>query len=547
MPSTDFNTIPTHRLPLQVMEKQNQAYLPLLLSVMMAAGLLLGVRMRDAGPVVEVIQYHDTLRTTAVHGAVEEIIRYIEARYVDPMHRDSLISQAIGKVMGQLDPHSNYLTPAEMLQLNETREGQFSGIGIEFTVIEDTIYILRTIADSPAAKAGIRTGDRLIQIGGEIVTGEQAKPVLLSSLIRGKQGTPLRVKVFRPGSGMLDFQLYRATVTLASVSPGMMVDSTLGYIAIKRFGATTYREFMLELEQLVNEHQMQDLMIDLRGNPGGYLHEAVNILSQLFEDKNKLLVYTLGKNNDRNEYRTNGKPFFRVGQVIVLVDEYSASASEIVAGAIQDWDRGWVMGRPTFGKGLVQEQYPLTNGGAILLTVARYYTPSGRSIQRDYSDRTRYMAGKMNGDSAPALITDTVEYYTAGGRKVFGGGGIKPDVNIISDSIEATPLYKTWNPVIQKFIIASWENLHYKSEVEFPAEDWEAFLAWYENTYKGKKPKWDKEKDKAQAEKILRGLFAQEIARVFGTEKDQIAIRVRQDPEILHAVRIFRENPLPPK
>lgn len=526
------------------MEKQNQTYLPLLLSVMMAAGLLLGVRMRDAGPVVEVIQYHDTLRTTAVQGAVEEIIRYIEARYVDPMHRDSLISQAIGKVMSQLDPHSNYLTPAEVLQLNETREGQFSGIGIEFTVIEDTIYILRTIADSPAARAGIRTGDRLIQIAGENITGEQAKPVLLSSLIRGKQGTPLRVKVFRPGSGMLDFQLYRATVTLASVSPGMMADSALGYIAIKRFGATTYREFMLELERLVNEHQMKDLLIDLRGNPGGYLHEAVNILSQLFEDKNRLLVYTLGKDNDRNEYRSNGKPFFRVGQVIILVDEYSASASEIVAGAIQDWDRGWVMGRPTFGKGLVQEQYPLTNGGAILLTVARYYTPSGRSIQRDYSDRTRYMAGKMNGDSSSHVgIVDTAVYYTAGGRKVFGGGGIKPDINIISDSIEATPLYKTWNPVIQKFIIASWENLRYNNEVEFPAEDWEAFMAWYERSYKGKSPKW--EKDKAKSEKIIRGLFAQEIARVFGTEIDQIAIRVRQDPEILQAVRMFREKPFP--
>lgn len=519
--------------------------MPLLLSGMLAAGLLLGGKMKDAGPVVEVVRYHDTLRTVAVEGAMEELVRYIDARYVDDLDRDSLIGNAIQGLMAQLDPHSEYLPPEEVRRLRETRDGRFSGIGVEFTIMDDTVYVLRTLEESPAREAGLQPGDRLLMVNEHAVSGVEASVASISERMRGEQGQRVRLKVWRPGVGNMDLQLRRATVQVPSVLPGMMLDSTTGYIAIRRFGAQTYREFMQQLEKLANDGPMQDLLLDLRGNPGGYLQEAVNILSQLFPERNRLLVYTVGRQKDRQEYTTSGKNFFPVGRLVVLVDEYSASASEIVAGAVQDWDRGLVAGRRTFGKGLVQEQYPLSNGAAVLLTVARYYTPSGRSIQRDYSDAARYREGsglRPETANGPGPVpADTTRFQTAGGRVVFGGGGIAPDILIPADTLRLTEAWKDLAPWVQRFIL---------QELVLPGLEAEAIeqtgdTHWwdrYRDMIRRKAPDWAGQLENPAFARVMRHYLESEIIRIFRSEDEFNQWKVREDEEIRRGLTLFRDQ-----
>lgn len=524
--------------------RPQRIFLPLLLSGMLATGLLLGGKMKDAGPVVEVVRYHDTLRTMAVEGAMEELVRYIDARYVDDLNRDSLIGKAIQSLMGQLDPHSEYLPPEEVRRLRETRDGRFSGIGVEFTIMDDTVYVLRTLEDSPAREAGLQPGDRLLQVDEQPVSGVEATVASISDRMRGEQGQRVRLKVWRPGVGNMDLQLRRASVQVPSVLPGMMLDSVTGYIAIRRFGAQTYREFMQQFERLSNEHSMQDLLLDLRGNPGGYLQEAVNILSQLFSERNRLLVYTVGRQKDRREYATSGKNFFPVGRLVILVDEYSASASEIVAGAIQDWDRGIIAGRRTFGKGLVQEQYSLSNGAAVLLTVARYYTPSGRSIQRDYSDAARYAEGsglrlETALSNGPPPV-DTTKYLTAGGREVFGGGGITPDVLIPADTIRLTEAWKELTPWIHRFILQELVLPGLEAEA-IEAKDDAYWWGRFREMIRRKAPAWSGALDKEAFARLMRRHLEGEITRVFEGEEAFNQFRIRQDEEIARAQALFRD------
>jgi carboxyl-terminal processing protease len=537
------------------MTEKTKILLPLLLSVMMSAGIILGGKMQDAGPIVEIIRYKDNLGNAAMEGPIEEMIRYIDARYVDPLSRDSLIKQAISTIVGQLDPHSDWLPPLEVQRLKESREGHFSGIGLEFTLLNDTVFVLRNLEDSPSSEAGILAGDRLLMINDSLIAGPGITYEKVATLIRGEQGSKVRLKLWRPGEGNLDVQVRRASISTPSVMPGIMLDSTTGYLAIKRFGATTYREFMQELEILSRDQGMKDLLIDLRGNPGGYLNEATNILSQLFEDRKNLLVYTVGRTNDRREYTSTGKVFFRVGKVILLVDEGSASASEIMAGAIQDWDRGLIAGRRTFGKGLVQEQYPLKDGSALLLTVSRYFTPSGRSIQRDYSDAQAYAkdltsrseSGELTA-AKPVFTQDTTVFFTYGGREVFGGGGIVPDIHIPLDSVRVSTVYRQLLEVLPRFIIEeilqgnpryTFEDITDHSKV-LDQEVW----AKYVQFVKKNNTKLAAQLESKSMAKAIRYRLFNEVGRILGGENAQNAITAGYDPEVQLTLGLFKQKKL---
>lgn len=436
-------------------------WLPFLLSAVLAIGMFIGMRFEAANTKFnneDLTAFH---RSLAGQGSVEELMRYIEAKYVEEPDKDLLVRKAIESIIGELDPHSSYIPAEELVAINEQMEGNFDGIGVEFMLLDDTIVIVSPLAGGPSEAVGIRAGDKIIAIEDSIVAGKNMETQDIYKLLRGKKGTKVRVDVMRnTQKALLNFTITRDKIPVHSVDVAMMLDEKTGYINVNRFSATTYDEFVKSLETLVETHQMRDLIIDLRHNPGGYLTQATKMLGQLFPEKDKLLVYTEGRTVKRTEYKTNGRTFYNIGQVVVLIDEGSASASEIVAGAIQDHDRGVIVGRRSFGKGLVQEQYPLRDGSALRLTVARYYTPSGRCIQKNYAEKTtyeddleeRYTNGELSEEDS-MVIADSTRYFTANGHIVYGGGGIIPDYFVPLDTALVSNAYLIWRQHIPAFVI----------------------------------------------------------------------------------------------
>lgn len=421
---------------------------PLALSMMLAIGMLFGYKMndRDQGSLIEFV---DIANSPAAVGEIEELIRFIETRYVDSVDRDFLVEKAIKSVLGELDPHSVYISPEQLKSVNEEMEGTFRGIGVEIFYIEDTVNIISTITDGPADRAGIKPFDKLIGINDSIVAGKELKFNDIRKMLRGDIGEELSLKLLNRDHEEKIADIVINDIPVSSVKGGVMIDDKTGYIKIDRFGAKTYSEFMEYFQTLTEKEGMKNIVIDLRDNPGGYLPQATNILSQLFKEKGNLLVYTKGNNDRKFEYKSTGKTFFPIDKVSILIDENSASGSEILAGAIQDWDRGVIVGRRSFGKGLVQEQYDLSNHGALRLTIARYYTPSGRSIQRTYEDmdsyytdyEDRYYSGEFFSKDSIAK-GNAKEFKTMQlKRPVYGGGGITPDIFIPIDSVLFDPFY----------------------------------------------------------------------------------------------------------
>jgi len=415
--------------------------------MVLVGGMLIGTKMQSNPPTVAAIDgpksEQDLPPSSIGQGKLEELIRYIESRYVDAVNKDELVKEAIDNILYQLDPHSTYISAEQLKEVNEQLEGSFDGIGIEFVVVDDTVTVVAALSGGPAEGAGILSGDKIVQIEDSLTIGKNIDYEGVLGKLKGEKGTKIALGILRGDENKIrKFTLTRDKISVHSVEVSYMLDDLTGYIKINRFSANTYEEFMKSLEKMVDEKGMKHLVIDLRQNPGGYMQEATSILSQLFKDKEKLLVYTEGKNVPRNDIKSTGRTFYDVNNIAVLTDEGSASASEILAGAIQDWDRGVIIGRRTFGKGLVQEQYRLRDGSAIRLTVARYYTPSGRCIQKPYEGREDYdedvseriESGELY-DGHEILHEDTTKYYTDAGRVVFGGGGIEPDVFIPLDSI----------------------------------------------------------------------------------------------------------------
>lgn len=372
---------------------------------------------------------------------VGQILRIINEAYVDTVNMDSLEEVAIEELLTQLDPHSVYIPARDLQQANEGLEGNFEGVGIEFSILDDTIMVANVLKDGPASKVGILAGDRIIKVDTTNVAGVGIKNEQVFKLLRGAAGTKVLVHLFRPdGKRKISFNISRGQIPIYSVDAALMLNNQTGYIKIERFAASTHQEFLEALEKLQTQ-QMKNLILDLRNNPGGYLSAATDIADEFLNDK-KLIVYTEGRTQRRVEYRAENPGSFENGKLIILIDEGSASASEIVSGAVQDWDRGVILGRRSFGKGLVQEPFQLSDGSAVRLTVSRYYTPAGRCIQKDYTEgveayeheiSNRYEDGEVN-DETKLKIKDSTVYKTDKGRKVYGGGGIMPDVFVAVDT-----------------------------------------------------------------------------------------------------------------
>lgn len=370
---------------------------------------------------------------------IQEIMDLIKNKYVDDVQPEALADTAIQAMLSKLDPHSVFI-PAENLQaVNEDLAGKFYGIGIEFNIIEDTLNVTTVIKDGPAFKAGLLAGDRFLKVGDSIITGKSVGADKIRKLLRGDRGEKADITILR-GTEQKKITVTRDAVPLYSLDAAYMIDKTIGYIRLNKFSQQTYREFMDALLGL-KKQGLQKLVLDLRGNGGGILDEAVEIADE-FLAGDKLITYTEGKHTPKKEYRCRRDGQFENGALVVLADEGTASASEVLIGALQDWDRATVVGRRSFGKGLVQEQFDLSDNSALRLTIARYYTPVGRSIQRPYDNggkayyeeiNKRYHDGETQ--SADSVKNDTTKIYkTKAGKTVYGGGGITPDYFVPIDT-----------------------------------------------------------------------------------------------------------------
>ena len=381
-------------------------------------------------------------------GKLESLLYHIDRMYVDEVNKQELVDAAIVRILEELDPHSIYIPKEDLEEVNEPLKGNFEGVGIQFNIIRDTIYVVDAIPGGPSERLGIRAGDRILTIDTENAAGVGFKNSDVMKRLRGKKGTKVTVTMGRRGEpAPLEFVITRDKIPIFSVDAGYMATPTVGYIKVSRFSATTMKEFREKMDEL-KAMGMQDLILDLQGNGGGYLRTAIDMADEFLGEK-KLVVYTEGRTSPREDTYATKEGRFEKGKLVVLVDEGSASASEIVSGAIQDWDRGVIVGRRSFGKGLVQRPVMLPDGSAVRLTVSRYYTPSGRCIQKSYDHGveayrmekgTRLANGELT--SADSIHPqDTVKFYTMNKRVVFGGGGIMPDVFVPIDTSQSSAYF----------------------------------------------------------------------------------------------------------
>jgi len=429
-------------------------FLPLMLAIALVIGILIGIvlpRKSDPSQLPGIRPRNDKLST---------ILNIIERNYVDSVNRDDLVEAAIPAVLKKLDPHSVYIPAKDLVRANESLQGNFEGIGISFNMLTDTILVIGTIPGGPSEKQGLQAGDKILYVNDSLVAGRGISDEDVMGMLKGPKGTSVSVKILRNGfNDLLSFNIVRDKIPIYSMDVAYMVNDNTGYIKINNFAVTTFDEFMKGLKEL-RDHGMTKLIVDLRGNSGGIMEDAVQIANQ-FLKQGQLIVYTMGRNQPRNDARATGKGEFEDGDLVILIDEWSASASEILAGAIQDNDRGTIIGRRSFGKGLVQEPIPFPDGSGMRLTIARYYTPTGRSIQKPYSEgfadyfddlNSRYDRGEFE---VPDSIhfSDSLKFTTPGGRTVYGGGGIMPDKFIPVDTSEISTYFIRVRPFIYQFAL----------------------------------------------------------------------------------------------
>ncbi|MFN5135086.1 MAG: S41 family peptidase [Chitinophagaceae bacterium] len=417
-------------------QKKLQIWLPLLLAAAVFLGMFFGYKLKD-----NMGSYSPSFFGTKKRTSLEEILELVRSKYVDTVNTDSLGLMAIQNVMSQLDPHSIYIPPAKVQAVNDEMKGSFEGVGIEFGLINDTITVLKTFPGGPAEVAGVLTADKIISANDSIVSGKKINSDRIRQIFRGAKGTQVKVKLIRDGK-LVELSIKRGIIPVKSVDVAYIIEPGIAFIRLNKFSSNTYEDFMQNLERLQKEG-MKKLILDLRENGGGMLDDAIQIADEFLSD-NKDIVYTEGKSSPRQNYTARRPGLFEEGKLVVLIDEGSASATEVLAGAMQDWGRATIVGRRTFGKGLVQEQFQLSDGSAVRLTISRYYTPIGRSIQKPYKrgETDLYKDEIMNRFNDGELFhNDTSNhigkvYKTKDGRKVYGGGGISPDVFIPADSLE---------------------------------------------------------------------------------------------------------------
>jgi carboxyl-terminal processing protease len=530
-----------------MVNKKLQVWLPLLFAAVLAVGMGLGYKLReDTGGTVSFIR-------NARSNSLQEIVNLIENKYVDTVAVDSLKESAINEMLAHLDPHSIYIPARELQEVNEDLQGNFQGIGVEFQLFNDTVNIVNVIADGPSSKAGVQVGDKIIKVNDTTkVAGVKIKPSDIKRLLRGEGGSTVKVTVLRDNK-LNDIDIKRGTIPLPSVDVSYMIEPGKGFMHISKFSETTYEEFMAALEAL-QKQGLKKLIVDLRGNGGGILQEAADIADE-FLDADKMIVYTKGGHVPPIEYHCKRDGLFEKGALTILVDETSASASEVLSGALQDWDRATIIGRRTFGKGLVQQQFNLSDGGAVRLTVARYYTPIGRNIQKPYDVNNReeyedellkrFHDGEVvHGDtSAPA----GQPFKTKGGRTVYGGGGITPDIFVPFDttsqpeSLLQLYIKGTLNNFIYTYYM---QNKSYLQALKTPSDLYKQFQAgekeWQQLTDFAKKDSIDLSQIPAQGKADMLKKMPAHLARQIWRSEGYYEVSNQTDPMIKKAIEAMQ-------
>ncbi len=490
---------------------------------------------------------------------IARTLSLIDAFYVDTVNLGSLTEKVIIDLLRSLDPHSTYISAKDVKEMNEQLIGNFEGIGIQFNILHDTIIVIEPIKNSPSERVGLKAGDRIIKINGENVTGIGISTAGVKNRLMGPKGTKVDIVVFRPNAkGFYDFTITRDKIPINSMDAAYMLNSETAYFKFNKFSATTEKEFQDGLDSLKTKI-LKNVIIDLRGNPGGYMIAAVALANQFLEGE-KLVVYMEGRKAPREDFKSNGKGLLTKANLVVLTDETSASASEIFAGAIQDWDRGIIAGRRTFGKGLVQNSFPLNDGSQIRLTIARYYTPTGRSIQSPYGEGyakyiENYLKRFKNGERFNAdniKLPDSLRFYTlVNKRTVYGGGGVMPDVFVSADTSWITDYYielrskEIFNSFILEYtdknrnkILSEYKGLEdFRGKFEFSDDD----IAWFVKMGNEAGIKYDENQFNISKNEILKILKAL-VANTFWQSNGYFLIINENDSEINRALNLFNDQ-----
>jgi carboxyl-terminal processing protease len=531
--------------------KKLNFWLPLLFAVVMILGMIIGFRL-----------YPNTntggFFKTGKLSPVQEVLDIIKDKYVDDVHSDSLSEEAINGILLHLDPHSYYIPAVDQVEMNEDLQGNFQGIGVEFQILSDTVNITNVLSGGPSDKAGLQVGDKIIRVNDSVVAGNGITAEKIKKFLRGPGASLVTVTTFRNYVPM-KFSIQRGIIPLPALDASYMIDRESGYIRINKFSRTTFEEFMKALGSL-EKQGMKKLVLDIRGNGGGIVDEAVNMADE-FLGNDDLIVYTEGRKSPRKEYHAQRPGSFESGKLILLVDEGTASASEILAGALQDWDRASIVGRRTFGKGLVQEPFELNDGSELRLTIARYYTPLGRSIQKPYNKgRAAYNEEVIDRfHNGEVIYGDTTSIHagpvfkTPAGRLVYGGGGITPDLFVAIDtaqiSREVSALYISGS--LSNFIYEYY--VHHQSELkqfQSPAAFYTGFNketeVWSELTSYVKKDSINltgtRPADREQVDIRVKAL----LARLIWRSEGYYYIMNQQDPVLKKALELLdSNNPMP--
>lgn len=521
--------------------KKLQVWLPLLFSVVLIIGMFMGYKLAGGKEMLKANR----------QSSLQEVLDLIRLKYVDKVNIDSLEGGAIQDIMGMLDPHSVYFPPVELKVANEDLAGNFDGIGVEFNIFRDTVNVMYVVPDGPSDKAGLKIGDKILTVNDSSITRPGITSAEIKEFIRGERGSKARLAIWRDGNTML-MEVARGSIPVPSIDAAYMINDSVGYIRLNKFTQHSYEEFMAALERLKKEG-LKQLIYDLRGNGGGFMNEAIDMADE-FLDADRLVVYTQGANSRKEEYFCKRPGLFETGKLVILIDELSASASEVLAGALQDWDRAKIVGRRSFGKGLVQLQYGLSDGSAIRLTTARYYTPLGRSIQRPYDHGKkvymdelweRYQNGEVLYADSNKYANGTI-YVTPAGDTVYGGGGIMPDHFVPID----TSTYPSW--VNRLFLQGYINNFIYNYYLDNRAQvDGIKTVADFEKRFTGGGELWNRFRDYMKSDSVnLRDLdestrntverrMAAYLARFKWRNNGYFQVVNEKDPMLIEAMKVL--------
>lgn len=532
------------------MNKKTLIIIPLLIAVSVATGILLGSLLKqNSQPSFNPLGYSKPNKLAT-------ILDLIDNGYVDSINTSEIVEQTIPEILENLDPHTSYIPVRYMQEVREEMSGEFSGIGVQFSIQEDTVRVVEVISGGPSSKVGIQPGDRIVRVNDSIIAGNDVKNQTVLDLLRGEKNSKVEVGIIRKGEGNeLEFEITRGDIPIFSVDVTYMIDDETGFIKVSRFSDKTYREFMDGMKKLESQGAGK-VIVDLRQNPGGSLRSVLQIVDEFLE-KGEPILYTEGEHQARKTYNASNKITFKDIEVYVLIDEFSASASEIFAGAMQDNDRGLVIGRRSFGKGLVQEQIPLMDGSALRLTVARFYTPSGRCIQKSYEEgKDQYYEDmhkrfrnheQLSADSIH--FNDSLKYTTKSGRIVYGGGGIMPDFFVPADSTGNSEFFNRIyrRGLIYTFAYAYADGLRKELSEFSSAREIDEFLEQHDvlNEFLQYADEKGVEKDEAglkESGRIIKTQLKAYIARNIMGEEGFYPIIEQIDNTLQQAIEISRKN-----